>query len=303
MTCKLCGGPTRHYLERNSFEIVRCTDCGFMFAPLPDGFNPRALYREEYFVSDAKEGAYGDYDAMWERCLRRLYAPRLLRIECYVKVGTLLDIGCATGRFLELAQRRRWQVAGVELEEAARTQSSGELGVPVYASLEEVLAHGQRYDCVTMFEVLEHLDDPVTVLRQLVDLLKPTGILALATPNCDRPGATEGVPINIWFHPPAHLSYFNQASLRAIIELSGFRVIALEGLKHYSEAMAGALTLPDRLVSVLQRLRPGKRPLPRGALGKLLKRYFANRPSVYRCERRELPIADVFEVYAKPLRG
>jgi hypothetical protein len=51
--CKLCGGATSHYLSRNSFEIARCDACGFMFALLPDGFDPVSLYNDAYFTEDA----------------------------------------------------------------------------------------------------------------------------------------------------------------------------------------------------------------------------------------------------------
>lgn len=274
-----------------------------MFAVLPADFDPSALYRGAYFGGDQGYGIV-DYDGLWDRCLSHFYLPRLGRIECFQKRGRLLEIGCAAGYFLAAAKARGWQVSGVELAPDMRTRAAEALHCTVYESIGQALEGGEGFDCVSMFEVIEHVGDPLGVMGEVVRLLKPGGLLALSTPNCERPCAEKGEPINIWFNPPVHISYFGQGTLRRCMELSGLDVLAVEGLKHYCEAMAGVVALPRWVGAILRPFRRGKRLRPRGLIGRLLKQAYANRLSLYRCKGPgDLSEADVLEVYARRREG
>ena len=79
--CKLCGGATSYYLNRNSFEIVRCDACGFMFALLPGHFDPLTLYNDAYFTEGAGGYGFNDYQALWDRCCGTFYVSRLVRMH------------------------------------------------------------------------------------------------------------------------------------------------------------------------------------------------------------------------------
>jgi SAM-dependent methyltransferase len=300
--CKLCGGAASYYLNRNSFEIVRCDACGFMFALLPGHFDPLTLYDDAYFTEGAGGYGFNDYQALWDRCCGPFYVSRLVRMLQFHKAGRLLDIGCAGGQLLAAAQDRGWRVAGVERAPAMRRQASETLRCPVYDSIEQALDRGERFDCVTMFEVIEHLSDPVSTLQQVVQLLTPGGVLALSTPNCSRPEAPLGQPIDIWFSPPLHISYFGPETLARCVEMAGLKTLAIDGLEHYCRALAGEVVLPPWLVNVLRPIRRGKRLRPRGLIGRLLKHIYRNRLSVFqRRNRADLIRTDVLEIYAQRL--
>jgi len=131
-------------------------------------------------------------------------------------VRRLLDIGCAAGFVLREARKRFGAVAvGVEPSESFR-QFCAQDGFRVYPSITQLLASGeQRFDCVTMSHVLEHLRDPVDTLRTLRrDLLQPGGMLAIEVPNLYAHRAFEA----------GHPICFTKNTLQAALATAGFAV-------------------------------------------------------------------------------
>jgi SAM-dependent methyltransferase len=152
--------------------------------------------------------------------------------------------------------------------------------------------------------VIEHLSDPVGTMARVGELLVPGGILALSTPNCECPGALAGEPINVWFDPPEHISYFGAATIRDCLARAGFETLAVEGLEHYCRAMAGDLTFPSWVTAILAPFRRGKRLKPGGLLGKVLERAYHRRMDLYRrTDAADLPRTDVLEVYARRIKA
>jgi SAM-dependent methyltransferase len=240
-----------------------------MFSVLPDGYRAEELYADDSYFERTNEGG----DPLWRQAitLPALYLPRLKRIAGFQAPGRLLDIGCAAGDFLAAGQRQGWRVAGVELSPAMRKLAANSTGCPIYASIEEAAAVGERFDCVTIFEVIEHTAAPLTVMRQVAGLIKPGGVLALSTPNCECREALEDDPINLWFNPPEHISYFGPRSLKLCLEMAALRPLALEGLEGFWRATAGDTALPRWVAALLRPFRKGKRMRPGGLLGKELK--------------------------------
>lgn len=300
--CKLCGAATVDLMERNGFRIVQCGECGFMFALVPQGYDAASIYKNDVYFAAGCEYGIADYD-QWRRSLAHFYIPRLDRIRAFQQPARLLDIGCASGYLMKAAQERGWRVDGIELSPAMRRRAAELTRAPIYESIEQVLENGRRFECVTMFEVIEHLSDPVGTLAQVAELVVPGGLLALSTPNCERPGAAAGLPINIWFLPPEHISYFGIGTVRQCIERAGFETLALEGPEHYCRAMTGDLTFPRWVTAALTPFRRGKRLKPGGLLGKILERAYHDRIDLYRrTDSADLPRIDVLEVYARSIK-
>ncbi|HTY54601.1 MAG TPA: class I SAM-dependent methyltransferase [Candidatus Binataceae bacterium] len=276
VSCKLCGGDVSDFSERNGFAIVKCRRCGFMFAPLPAGFDLNAVYRDDAYWSGGTNCGYQNYDDEW-KASERFYRARLARLKKLSKPGRLLEVGCAAGFFLEAARRDRWDVAGTEISDSMRQRCAERAQCPVFASIDEVAASGQRFDCVAMFEVIEHVTDPLALLRQVRELIVPGGLLALSTPNFEGPEAARNPGDYHWFAPPVHISYFGPATLSSCVREAGFAVLAMEGLLGQEEP-----PLPAPLAAILAPLRRGKRLRPRGLLGRLLRLYQRRRKDVLR---------------------
>ena len=133
--------------------------------------------------------------------------------------GRLLDIGCADGYFLELARADGWEVMGVEISEEMAAKASGRLNIPIVTSVDRLPP--VEFDAITMWEVLEHLPDPVAELQRLARRLRPGGFLMLSTPNAGHWQALRAPETWTAYRPPAHLVLFTADSLRLALEKAG----------------------------------------------------------------------------------
>jgi SAM-dependent methyltransferase len=275
-----------------------------MFAIVPPATKTENIYTDDefFFSPETRDPPPGEswYDVLWRR-KQPFYLARLRRIGNFQKPGRMLDIGCAAGYMLDAARQQGWDITGVEPSPTMRQRTRAGLNCTVYESLDEAIAAGgKRFECVMMFEVIEHLEYPIAVMRKIRELLVPGGLLALSTPNCESPGAIAGLPLDIWFAPPAHISYFGPTTLVSCLSQAGFDLLALEGLEGFCRVLAGDILLPRWVTAVLGPLRRGKRLRPHGAIGKLLVKLYAGRLSLY---QRRTPAgvarSDILELYAR----
>jgi len=233
--CPLCGGSEIRVLYPSnipehrrpgsrygctSFElgvhpdIFRCPACTFVFNAASSG-SLDAL--EEYARVD--DPAY-----LEQRESRRLtYGRELDRIEAFCAGRELLDVGSYTGFFLEQARERGWRVQGVEPSKWAADYARSTLGIPVFNGPIEawVPPAGQRFDVVTLWDVLEHLTDPVGVLRHVRGLLRPDGLVAFTTPNLDAPLARL-LRGRYPFFMQMHTVHLNHRTRDLLLEKAGF---------------------------------------------------------------------------------
>jgi len=263
--CKLCGGAAEPLMACNGFAIVRCGGCGFMFAILPPECDLGAVYADEAYWNGGREYGYADYEQAW-RDARRLLLARLNRLQHMTRPGTMLEIGCAAGYFLREAHSRGWQAFGVELSPMMRKRCVELVGCPVFASLDEAAACRVRFDCVAMFEVIEHLADPLGFMAEVRAAMTPGAMLVLSTPNFAAPEAARNPGNYHWFSPPAHVSYFTPTTLRDCVERAGFEAVQIAGVLEGDE-----MPLPRVLAAALAPFRKGRRLRPGGLLGKLIK--------------------------------
>jgi 2-polyprenyl-3-methyl-5-hydroxy-6-metoxy-1,4-benzoquinol methylase len=145
--------------------------------------------------------------------------------------GALLDVGCGNCSFLELAKSSGWSVVGVDPDEKAITHGLKE-GINVkQGGIEQFDGEENLFDVITINHVIEHMHDPVTVLKACHRLLKPTGQLWLETPNIDSFGHRYYMENWRGLEPPRHLVLFNSNSLvRALVNAGFTRIKNKSGL-------------------------------------------------------------------------
>ncbi len=229
--CAVCGSDRFvPFLEKDGYRIVRCAACAFLFVyPPPDSATLHALYTDPaYFRSEGPFG-YADYAALrafWETQARE----RLLVIERYVARGTLLDVGCASGIFLRVAQERGWKVSGIEIAPEAACEAERLTGCRIVSSPEPLLREGRTFDVITLWEYLEHVPDPRAELQRLSRLLRPEGLLALSTPNAGQRLAQRAPALWKEFKPPEHLSFFTAETLLRLLAACGFRELCVRAI-------------------------------------------------------------------------
>lgn len=138
-----------------------------------------------------------------------------------------LEIGCATGRYLQRLQQAGWTVTGIE-PGASPARMALAAGLNVHpGTLEDCPLDDRTFDLAVAWMVLEHVPDPGNTLRRLHQLLKPGGTLQFSVPNagCWEPRVF-GRHWYVW-EPPRHLHYFTPSSIRMLLTQCGFSDIVI----------------------------------------------------------------------------
>lgn len=137
----------------------------------------------------------------------------------------LLDLGAGQGAFVAAAHRAGLDALGLELVEGTVRFDDAEVLVGDVLTLE---LPARSWDVVTMWDTVEHLRDPLAVVRRALELLRPDGILIIETPN--ERGLSARLRGGGWwvFGPADHLVMFSPPTLRALVERAGGRVVVTE---------------------------------------------------------------------------
>ena len=162
---------------------------------------------------------------MWTR-LRARRVLRKIRWDCppWRGQGRYLDVGCGSGGALGVARALGWEVTGVEVDEAAAEKARRFTAEIHVGDVLSAPFAGGRFDVVTAYHVLEHVPDPVAVLRRMLRWLAPDGLLIVEVPNAGGLGAAMFGKSWSGLELPRHLSHFSPETLSRAVELAGGRV-------------------------------------------------------------------------------
>ncbi len=235
--CPLCNGNSYKVVsltESLEGSLVRCLTCGLIrLHPMPAPDKTAALYECSDYMPNRLQ-AQSRY-MRWENQRDDRFA-RIVNSPPGPE-ARLLDVGCATGTFLNRVRAKGWQVEGVEAGEHLAWFARERYGLNVHTGqIEDVLDcfEFESFDVITLWDVIEHLRQPIEVLNGLYRILKPGGNLYLATPNADGWVAqfhlhTLACWWGIWPHPepPYHLYQFSRKSLVRALRKVGFVSIEL----------------------------------------------------------------------------
>jgi 2-polyprenyl-3-methyl-5-hydroxy-6-metoxy-1,4-benzoquinol methylase len=189
--------------------------------PRPSKEEVRALYADERtnpYFSDTHEPLKLELPVLKQV---------LQQVRQYVPGGELLEIGCGRGDFLRISQCSGFSVSGCDIFGGHIPEVSG---ATLYdGTLSEVNFPENAFDVVVMRNVLEHVFDPETELKEIRRILKPNGYLYVKVPNV---AFEYGLKCRLvfgrehTFDPPYHLNYFRPHSLKTILEKNGFHLIS-----------------------------------------------------------------------------
>lgn len=234
--------------EQYSVKLYRCQRCDFAF------FDPRLTGNEAFYRQVEHAGYYAPDRSEFARTLRFAGKKNLRRI---------LDVGCGSGSFLDLAKQAGHEACGIELNGQAAAKARAKGHVVFERLLHELnpTQTGGAFDLITLFQVLEHLSDPVGVMKQASAFLRPGGFISVAVPSAE--GIYRFMPLDPHQWPPHHVSRwrrkdFNQLACVADLKLveCGGDVLLGSGIEHlWKEHNSLALV-------VGRRGYPGGRALP-----------------------------------------
>ena len=205
--------------------IYRCDTCKTLYLyPIPETYAD--LYDAHYFMGGEKGYGYPNYDEE-KQVTVRTFETYLDLIESRTRRGTILDIGAATGFFLERARVRGWKPIGVEIADHAR-ELMAKKGIRAERDTGSLSSLKGEMDAVTLLDTIEHTDAPDAMLASAHALLKKNGILALNTPDAGSWFARLAGKAWHLIIPPEHVYLFTKKSLFMLLERNGFSPIIVK---------------------------------------------------------------------------
>ncbi len=213
--CRLCEAEVeRIAVSKQGHDVYQCDSCRLAFThPQPEAIDQQ--YDSSYFDLYRRRRPF-----RLKRADRRLRA-----IELISKPGRLLDIGCSLGYFVEAAAARGWQASGVEISPHASAEAR-KLGLDVRTgTLEDAGFANESFECVTMWDVLEHVPDPIAHMMEVRRVLAPGGLVVIGTPDWGH--SARVMKGERWRHlkPAEHIFYFCDSSASLLFSRARFRQV------------------------------------------------------------------------------
>ncbi len=234
MICNLCETPfradERQLLVKNGHSIVSCPSCGLVFREtLPTPTEVSDLYGPDYFAAaKGSLGHEGYLDYLRDVEVHRLNARRrLARLAKLTHSGSLLDVGCAAGFFVDEAINAGWNARGIDVSREMVRWGVEHLAAPlVVESLSDSKVERAEL-CVTMWDYIEHALDPRGDVERAYARLRPGGFLSLSTG--DVSSVLARVSLRRWhlLTPRHHNYYFSVDTMRRLLGAVGFEIVYL----------------------------------------------------------------------------
>lgn len=236
---RLAGGrqtPSRDYVTGTWFEVVTCPSCGLGWTtPVPADLDP-------YYPR-----TYRRYNPWVAAVLAVLYRWRVSRwCRGFATAGRALELGCGDGVMLDTLRSRGWQVCGTERTDAMAATARERYGIRMYVDPDGPQPGQDRFELIVLFQVLEHLGDPVAALSRARSLLADHGRIVVGVPNRGSWQAACGG--GDWFHldVPRHLVHFTPASLAAAASRAGLRIEAVSFVSPEHDPFGWVQTILNR---------------------------------------------------------
>jgi 2-polyprenyl-3-methyl-5-hydroxy-6-metoxy-1,4-benzoquinol methylase len=226
--CPICTFTrARPVWHEQALRYVRCSRCGVIYSDvdaLTYATAGRNDWHEEELDIDTRAFYGSARELAHERFLTRFFASRTSR---------LLDIGCGLGYFMARAAARGWIAYGCDTSEQWLRHAAAVTGHPERLACSEPTAglHGGNFELITIWDVLEHVHEPLPFLRAAADLLAPGGRLFIRTPNIAWVYPTYAarrhlLGADVTLGPLNHVVYYSAGTLRRALAAAGLSAIA-----------------------------------------------------------------------------
>lgn len=223
VTCGLCGlSSSKPFLEKFGGLYLQCNSCGFIYSDTEKiNFTQYNKEHNELLIQ-----AYADKHYSVKK--QNLFKRKLKLFELYRKHNRILELGCNVGGFLLQANNQNWQSTGVEPVAAVADYGRSNYDLDIKAcALEEAGFPDNHFDAIFSNAVLEHLQSPSRVLKEVFRVLRPGGVIFASTVNIES--YTWHNIGETWklVDPRAHLGLYTPTTLSLLFEKSGFNILKL----------------------------------------------------------------------------
>lgn len=225
--CPVCGSDdlkkvfdaVDHFSSGEVFPLFDCAHCGFRFTNnFPSEDTIGRYYDSPEYISHS-DSDKGMINRLYHYFRKRMLRKKVDLVAAHASGNPirLLDIGCGTGYFLQAAKERGWIVSGIEKDKKARERATIRSGLTVSDENGFWKIENSSFDVVTLWHVLEHLENLNETIRKIHEVITPDGIAVLALPNCGSYDA--GFYQERWaaYDIPRHLWHFSPKTVEKLV--------------------------------------------------------------------------------------
>lgn len=233
--CPLCGGKDfqdyltckDHYASQEDFKLTKCSTCGFVLTqdfPAEDSIGSYYNVSDYISHSDTRKGLFNKLYHIARSFALKSKAKTVIKYAA-PNSKILLDYGSGTGYFLNKMKSKGWLVTGIEKDEGARDYAKYKFGLNVQSHEYIFQISEQQKDTVTMWHVLEHIENLNAVMHQIHVILKDDGTAIIALPN--RESLDAEYYKNSWaaYDVPRHLWHFSQKDFEVLANKHNFSLV------------------------------------------------------------------------------
>ena len=236
--CPWCGSEKAQinlwlkdeFLSKEDFHICECLNCGLSYTmPRPNKEKIGEYYKSEEYYSH-QENKKGFIPRLYESVKKVNLKHKYNLATQGLNVGKMLDIGCGVGDFLHTAEEHGWTCTGVEPSEDAKAIAKTKTKANIINSEDMEKIPDASFDLITLWHVLEHVDDLKWQIEQLHRLTKTKGRIVIAVPNYKSYDAQYYKELWAAYDVPRHLSHFNKNVLTKIFKSKNLELVQTDKL-------------------------------------------------------------------------
>ena len=239
--CKSCNSSklNKFLKDINSFgfnmDVIQCDDCGLRFRNIElNSSEINDLYSEKYFSQEQRDYFFNSNDIKV-----KIFSNRLKMVnEIISNKGKILDVGSAIGTFLELAKKDGWEETGIEISKFASDYAKNRGLNSINGDISTIRNLDKKFDIITLWDVIDHAERPLNLLKVVHSLLKQGGYIFVETTVIDssifllaellyrlsfrliKAPLQKGYPVH-------HSNYYSQKTMGNDIEEAGFKIVKI----------------------------------------------------------------------------
>ena len=220
--CPVCEAASdRMIFVKNGGTYVKCHACGMIYLnPVFKNDELRKYYENNTAMQAAAHANESDF-------YRSIYTKGLYSIEKFTKTGAILDIGCSSGFFIDIAKERGWQTYGIELNRSefmiARQRGHKVWNIPV-----EEAPFETKLNVITMWDVLEHIKQGDQYLASLKNLLYDDGVVFMQIPSAASLAARVLQERCNMFDGIEHVNLYTPKTISVLCKKAGYKILHME---------------------------------------------------------------------------